>query len=73
MITLTNTVVANNQPGSNCLGNPITDGGGNLSYPDTTCPGINANPLLGPMQDNGGPTWTMALGPGSAAIVRSLT
>ena len=28
----------------------------------------NANPLLGPLQDNGGPTWTHALEPGSPAI-----
>jgi len=26
------------------------------------------DPLLGPLQDNGGPTWTMALLPGSPAI-----
>ena len=42
--------------------------GGNLSYPDTTCPGINADPLLGPLQNNGGPTETMALGWSSAAL-----
>jgi hypothetical protein len=41
---------------------------GNLSYPDTTCPGINADPVLGPLQNNGGRTWTMVLGQGSAAI-----
>jgi hypothetical protein len=64
---LKNTIVANSLEGGNCYG-PITDGGGNLSYPDTTCPGINADPLLGPLQDNGGPTWTMALGEGSAAL-----
>jgi Right handed beta helix region len=29
---------------------------------------INVNPLLGPLQDNGGPTQTMALLPGSPAI-----
>ena len=31
---------------------------------------VNApiDPLLGPLQDNGGPTWTMALLPGSPAI-----
>jgi hypothetical protein len=28
----------------------------------------NVDPLLGPLQDNGGPTWTMALLPGSPAI-----
>ncbi len=66
-LTLKNTIVANSIEGDNCS-SQITDGGGNLSYPDATCPGINANPLLGPLQNNGGPTHTMALGPGSAAI-----
>jgi hypothetical protein len=64
---LKNTIVANSPLGENCSG-VIDDGGGNLSYPDTSCPGINANPALGLLQDNGGPTWTMALGEGSAAI-----
>ena len=65
-VTIRNTIVANN-PGGNCFGT-ITDGGGNLSYPDATCPGINREPALGPLQNNGGPTQTMALGSGSAAI-----
>ena len=30
-------------------------------------PGINGNPVLGPLQNNGGPTQTMARGAGSAA------
>jgi hypothetical protein len=29
---------------------------------------LNTNPLLGPLQNNGGPTWTCALLPGSPAI-----
>src|SRR5262249_47895445 len=29
---------------------------------------VGATPLLGPLQNNGGPTWTMALQPGSPAI-----
>ena len=53
--TLKNTIVANSPTGGNCSG-AITDGGGNLSYPDTTCPGINSDPVLGPLQNNGGPT-----------------
>ena len=65
-VTLKNTIVANSPTGRNCYNN-ITDGGGNLSYPDATCPGINRDPVLGPLQENGGPTWTMALLPGSAA------
>lgn len=44
------------------------DGGHNLSYPDTSCPGANGDPLLGPLQNNGGPTLTMLPGAGSAAI-----
>jgi predicted outer membrane repeat protein len=64
---LRNTITANGSGAKECRG-LITDGGGNLSYPGATCPGINGNPLLGPLQDNGGPTVTMALGPGSAAI-----
>jgi hypothetical protein len=66
-LTLRNTIVANSGEIGNCYGT-ITDGGGNLSYPDTTCPGINSDPALGPLQDNGGPTYTMALLPGSAAL-----
>jgi hypothetical protein len=50
-----------------CAGS-ITDGGGNLSYDDPTCPGVDADPALGSLQDNGGLTQTMALGVGSAAI-----
>jgi CSLREA domain-containing protein len=59
-VTLYNTIVANSPRGGNCQGT-ITNGGGNLSWPDTTCPGINKDPRLGPLQDNGGPTKTMAL------------
>lgn len=65
--TLKNTIVANSPTGGNCAG-AMTNGGGNLSYPDSTCPGINRDPKLGPLQDNGGPTHTMALLPGSWAI-----
>lgn len=66
-VTLQNTIVGNSLWGGNCNGT-ITDGGGNLSYPDATCPGLQADPKLGPLQNNGGPTHTMALLPGSAAL-----
>lgn len=52
----------------------LTSLGYNLSSDDAdgflTGPGdqINTNPLLGPLQDNGGPTFTHALLPGSQAI-----
>lgn len=67
-VVLRNTIVASTgTPGSNCYG-PISDGGGNLSYPDATCPGIQGNPRLQTLTDNGGPTFTMALAAGSPAI-----
>jgi len=66
-MTLKNTIVAHPVYGANCSGT-MTDGGGNLSYPDTSCPGINRNPLLQNLNHNGGPTFTMLLGRGSPAI-----
>ena len=70
-IEVTNSIFDGNQ-GGNCESSPITDGGGNLSS-DNTCPFSgssvnNTDPLLGPLQDNGGPTQTMALLGGSPAI-----
>ncbi len=41
------------------------DGAGYLNGPGDQ---INTDPLLGPLQDNGGPTFTHALSPGSPAI-----
>jgi hypothetical protein len=41
------------------------DGGGYLTGPGDQ---INTNPMLGPLQDNGGLTFTHALSPGSPAI-----
>jgi hypothetical protein len=71
--TIQNSIVANTPyGGGNCSGT-ITSNGYNLSS-DGTCnfnkPGDlnNHDPLLGPLQNNGGPTQTMALLPGSLAI-----
>jgi hypothetical protein len=70
-VTLTSTIVANNEgPSPDCLGSgtfTLTDGGGNLSS-DGSCPGLVSDPLLGPLQNNGGPTFTHALLFGSPAI-----
>ena len=66
-LALRNTIVAYSIAGTNCVGS-ITDGGGNLSYPDTSCPGINSNPRLLQLNNNGGPTFTMLLDRGSPAI-----
>ena len=78
-LILNNTIVANSSGSGNCAaagtltrGGPITDGGGNLSD-DSSC-GFQttslsgANPNLGPLQNNGGPTQTLALLAGSPAI-----
>ena len=64
--TMTNTIVANNTPGGNCSALAIVDGGGNLVWGDATCPGSNADPVLGPLTGT-----TLAyrpLGANSAAI-----
>jgi CSLREA domain-containing protein len=59
---------------ASCAGE-ISDGGGNIKPPvvelgSTPCPGFPANPKLGPLANNGGPTRTMALLKGSPAIDR---
>ena len=71
-VTLKNTIVANSLTGDNCSGT-ITDGGGNLSYPDTTCPGINSDPLLGPLQNNGGPPRRWRLAQAARRLTRRTT
>jgi hypothetical protein len=67
---LQNSIVASSTSGGNCSGK-VSDGIGNLSYPDNTCPGINGNPVLAALQFNGGPTQTMLPVMGSAAIDRA--
>ena len=72
--SLQNTIVSSSS-GGNCAGQSgkLSSLGYNLSS-DDTC-GFkgdgdlnNTNPTLGPLQNNGGPTATMALLPGSQAI-----
>ncbi len=71
-VTLQNSIVANSTSGGNCSGS-MTSQGYNLSS-DGTCdlngPGDmnHINPLLGPLQYNGGPTQTQALLSGSPAV-----
>ncbi len=43
--------------------------GHNLDFPDLTCPHeLTGDPRLGPLSENGGPTESIALRPGSAAL-----
>ena len=74
-VVLQNSIVANNS-GGNCSirsGGTIASRGHNLSS-DATCDFDaasdlnNIDPMLGPLQKNGGPTQTMALPSGSPAI-----
>jgi hypothetical protein len=76
-----NTIVAENSAmiglgggGPDCYGT-VTSGGHNLLGDDSSCSGftadgdlVNVDPLLGPLQNNGGPTQTKALLDGSPAI-----
>jgi hypothetical protein len=69
---LRNTILANNFVGSNSFG-ALVDQGNNLSSDDSchfTAPGSlnNTDPRLGPLDDYGGPTPTMALLAGSPAV-----
>src|SRR5947208_7235931 len=75
-VEIGNTILNAGKSGANIVnsGGTVTSHGYNLSSDDgggvLTGPGdqINTNPLLGPLQNNGGPTFTHALLPGSPAI-----
>jgi hypothetical protein len=75
--TLGNTILNSDGSSPNILNSPggiITSNGYNISNDNgsgyLTGPGdqINTDPILGPLQGNGGPTFTHALLPGSPAI-----
>ena len=76
LVTLANTILNNGPPGSNifCNSDTILSLGYNLANDSCgnflTSPGdqTNTDPMLGPLQDNGGSTLTHALLPGSPAI-----
>ncbi len=76
VVEISNTILNAGALGANIFNNggSVTSLGYNLSSDDAagylTGPGdqINTNPLLGPLQSNGGPTFTHALLPGSPAI-----
>ena len=70
-LNLVNTILANSTAGGDCVNNGTmgTDVN-NLIETNTVCgtPVSTADPLLGPLQDNGGPTHTMAIDPTSPAF-----
>lgn len=71
-VSMSNTIVGGNESGGDCY-NPVKSLGYNIDH-DGTCQLTamgdqpNTDPLLGSLQDNGGPTWTHALLSGSPAI-----
>lgn len=73
--TYSSVLVSDATAGGNCgrNGGQISTTGNNLESTDTcsftaSTDQVNQNPLLGPLQGNGGPTWTHALAVGSPAI-----
>jgi CSLREA domain-containing protein len=71
-ITVGNSIIAGNvaDPSSlNCAG-VLVDQGGNIEFAASSCPAgfLHANPKLTGLAQNGGPTQTIAIQPGSAAI-----
>jgi len=71
-INVANSIVAGNvaaPPNLNCAG-VLVDQGGNVEFASTSCPAgfLHADPKLTGLAGNGGPTQTVALQPGSAAI-----
>jgi hypothetical protein len=70
--TVHNTIIVNSAGGNCSLSAPLTGAGSNLQWPGTDCgPTIpSLDPQLDPagLKDNGGPTQTIALLPGSPAI-----
>jgi hypothetical protein len=71
-VTVANSIIAGNvaaAPNLNCAG-VLTDQGGNIEFAATSCPAgfLRSDPKLTGLADNGGPTETISLQPGSAAI-----
>ncbi len=71
-ITVANSIVAGNvavPPSLNCAG-VLVDQGGNVEFASASCPVgfLHADPRLTGLANNGGPTQTIALQTGSAAI-----
>jgi predicted outer membrane repeat protein len=69
-ISVRNTIVANSTgtAPANCVSLDIVSLGNNIEFPGTSCGFSSIDPLLGPLANNGGPTFTHALMPASPAI-----
>jgi len=73
-VTATGTIIANNNPGTNCFGNRFQEPFGFNLDSGTSCRLSQAtdltstDPMLAPLASNGGPTQTQALKAASPAI-----
>jgi hypothetical protein len=73
-VTATGTIIANSTQGPNCFGNRFQEPFGFNLDSGTSCrlsqatDLSNTDPMLAALADNGGPTQTQALEPGSPAI-----
>ena len=73
-LSLSHSIISNPDAPSNCSTSSVSISGGYNIDSDGSCQVTdpsdlsNVNPLVGPLQDNGGPTPTHALLPGSPAI-----
>jgi len=81
-LTARNTIVHEALTSGDCGGSAVTSLGHNLEYaPSSSSPcfssadstNVFADPKLGPLANNGGPTFTLALGSGSPAINAGVT
>ncbi len=69
VITAQNSIIANPNNSAVCADVILTDGAPNLATDNSCGFTLVANAVgLGPLRNNGGPTWTMALLPGSPAL-----
>ncbi len=70
LMSMSNTIIANSSSGGDCYSyNPVTPNNHNLIEDGSCSPFLSGDPQLGLFPaDNGGPTWTFALSPGSPAI-----
>jgi hypothetical protein len=68
-INMTNGIFAGNGAGGDCVNSgTIGTNSHNLTQDGTCSPAVTGDPKLGPLQNNGGPTFTRALLPTSPAI-----
>ncbi|MBN1678737.1 MAG: hypothetical protein JW966_00500 [Anaerolineae bacterium] len=67
--TVSNSILSSSSSGGNCYGSgTLNDGGHNINDDGSCGFGDMVDPRLGPLANNGGPTQTHALLPGSPAI-----